>query len=310
MKPAPVEEETADVHHQEASLAADDAAWRGAASRCPLLDAMVPAQTALAKTAAAPQAALAFVYFPHGAIMDRWTPRRQAAISTCRRSSRRCEVAQQDDHRQRACTTRQAKARRPTPSPPAPGWAACAAQKPQSLWRRHRRSDRRAEDRPGHDFPVARSSTDREDGGNGCATATMAAAMARRFPSARPASLCRWRTIPASCSIRLFGVGDTAEERAHRAPTSTPACSISSPTKRKALQRTLGPQDRAMVERLSESVREIERQVQKMEEQDLSTLKLPDVPAGVLPRFRRAAHPDVRHSGAGLPGQPDPRRST
>jgi hypothetical protein len=40
----------------------------------PLLDAMVPALTALAQTAASPQRRVAFVYIPHGVIMDQWTP--------------------------------------------------------------------------------------------------------------------------------------------------------------------------------------------------------------------------------------------
>ena len=49
----------------------------------PLLDAMVPAATALAQTAAAPKLRAGFFYLPHGAIMyntshgpamDKWTP--------------------------------------------------------------------------------------------------------------------------------------------------------------------------------------------------------------------------------------------
>src|SRR5580658_6669143 len=40
----------------------------------PLLDSMVPAQTQLVKTAAKPSPRLGFVYIPHGAIMDKWTP--------------------------------------------------------------------------------------------------------------------------------------------------------------------------------------------------------------------------------------------
>ena len=47
----------------------------GAAIALPLLDAMVPAQTALAATAAAVKPRLGFVYFPHGAVMDRWVPK-------------------------------------------------------------------------------------------------------------------------------------------------------------------------------------------------------------------------------------------
>jgi hypothetical protein len=46
----------------------------GVSVALPLLDAMVPARTALAHTAAAPTPKLGFIYFPHGAIMDRWTP--------------------------------------------------------------------------------------------------------------------------------------------------------------------------------------------------------------------------------------------
>src|SRR6267154_4070553 len=49
----------------------------------PLLDAMVPAATALAQTAATPKLRTGFFYIPHGAIMhntvhgpamDKWTP--------------------------------------------------------------------------------------------------------------------------------------------------------------------------------------------------------------------------------------------
>ena len=46
----------------------------GATVALPLLDAMIPARTLLAATAARPVPRLAFVYFPHGAVMDEWTP--------------------------------------------------------------------------------------------------------------------------------------------------------------------------------------------------------------------------------------------
>src|SRR5215813_5807696 len=46
----------------------------GASIGLPLLDAMIPAGTALAQTAAAPQPRLGFVYFPHGALQDEWQP--------------------------------------------------------------------------------------------------------------------------------------------------------------------------------------------------------------------------------------------
>src|SRR6185369_4249619 len=46
----------------------------GVSLSLPFLTAMVPAATALAKTAAAPKPRLGFFYFPHGAIMEKWTP--------------------------------------------------------------------------------------------------------------------------------------------------------------------------------------------------------------------------------------------
>src|SRR5688572_33457540 len=46
----------------------------GAALSLPLLDAMVPAATALQRTVAAPMRRLGFVYIPHGVIMNQWTP--------------------------------------------------------------------------------------------------------------------------------------------------------------------------------------------------------------------------------------------
>src|SRR6188508_3525625 len=47
----------------------------GATMALPFLDSMVPALTAQGQTVAAAKSRLGFVYLPHGAIMDRWTPK-------------------------------------------------------------------------------------------------------------------------------------------------------------------------------------------------------------------------------------------
>ena len=51
---------------------------RGAAATIglPLLDAMLPAATALANTGQRPTARYAFLHLPHGAIMGQWTPKK------------------------------------------------------------------------------------------------------------------------------------------------------------------------------------------------------------------------------------------
>ena len=51
----------------------------GATLALPLLDAMVPARPLLAQSAAAARTRLGFVYVPHGAIMDKWTPATEGA---------------------------------------------------------------------------------------------------------------------------------------------------------------------------------------------------------------------------------------
>ena len=51
----------------------------GVAVGLPLLEAMVPAFTALAQTAAAPKPRFGAVYFPNGAIVDQWIPEQVGA---------------------------------------------------------------------------------------------------------------------------------------------------------------------------------------------------------------------------------------
>ena len=53
----------------------------GATLALPLLDAMIPARTALAATAANPVKRLGFVYIPMGAHMPQWTPAGTGALT-------------------------------------------------------------------------------------------------------------------------------------------------------------------------------------------------------------------------------------
>src|ERR1700683_4133860 len=51
----------------------------GTSIALPLLDSMIPALTAATKTAASPKTRLGFVYVPHGAVMNQWTPATEGA---------------------------------------------------------------------------------------------------------------------------------------------------------------------------------------------------------------------------------------
>jgi hypothetical protein len=89
---------------------------------------------------------------------------------------------------------------------------------------------------------------------------------------------------PRKVFAQLFGEGDTPEERAAIAnQTKSLLDRISDRTT--ALQRDLGPGDRRRLEAYLETVREIERRVEKAGERDLSGIDLPEAPIGELPDF-------------------------
>ena len=51
----------------------------GVTMALPLLESMIPAATAFGQTAARPRTRLGAIYFPHGAIMPKWTPATEGA---------------------------------------------------------------------------------------------------------------------------------------------------------------------------------------------------------------------------------------
>src|SRR5262249_58377713 len=74
---------------------------------------------------------------------------------------------------------------------------------------------------------------------------------------------------PRKLFQRLFGQGDTPEERKALAAQYASVLDVVA-GKAAALQKRVGPSDRAMLDDYLESVREIGRRVQKMEANDLS----------------------------------------
>jgi hypothetical protein len=98
-----------------------------------------------------------------------------------------------------------------------------------------------------------------------------------------------WRTAtqslpqegnPRTVFQKLFGQGDTAEERAQiLAETGSILDRVQGQAAR--LQGSLGVRDRAIVSDYLDSVREIERRVQMASKQDDSNLDVPDAPVGV-----------------------------
>jgi hypothetical protein len=89
---------------------------------------------------------------------------------------------------------------------------------------------------------------------------------------------------PRKVFTQLFGEGDTPEERdAIAAETKSLLDLISDRTA--ALQKSLGPSDRRVLDEYLDTVREIERRVAKAEQRDLTGLTLPEAPIGELDKF-------------------------
>ena len=86
-------------------------------------------------------------------------------------------------------------------------------------------------------------------------------------------------TDPRAVFERLFGVNDTTDPEARRARTLTNRSLLDDVTDKVAsLQRGLGPRDRAKLEEYLEAVRDVERRIQKAESgvgQDLPTVEQP-----------------------------------
>ena len=240
----------------------------GATIALPFLDAMSPAATAWAQTPAGKTPKrFAFVAFPHGAIMDRWSPKETGTGFTM---SPILEPLQPfRSHLTIVSGLRNKPAETNEPHGYIEqGWLTCV--KP---W----------------DFGKAGP-----DSGVSCdQIAARYVGQDTRLPSlelttAQGGARVAWRTPkqslpqegnPRAVFQKLFGQGDTDKERAD---ILVETGSILDRVKEQAqrLQTSLGVQDRVVVSDYLDSVREIERRVQMAAKQDKSQLSIPDAPVG------------------------------
>ena len=240
----------------------------GATIALPFLDAMNPAATAWAKTAAgsAPKR-LAFVGFPHGAIMDRWSPKE---IGTgYEMSTILAPLAPFREHLTIVSGLRNKPGETPEPHAYIEStWLSCV--KP---WEH------------GVIGPEAGVTADQ--------MAARHIGQDTRLPSlelttAQVGARLAWRTPtqplpqegnPRAVFQKLFGQGDTDAERAAILHETG---SILDRVKGQAarLQTSLGVRDRVVVGDYLDSVREIERRVQMASQQNTTDLDIPDAPVG------------------------------
>jgi hypothetical protein len=258
----------------------------------PLLEAMIPAATALAQTAAVPKMRMGFFYIPHGAIMgntvhgpqmDRWTPSGAGAdfkLSPI--------LASLEPHKKYVTSfgNLQNNAMVGGVHSLAPAtWL--SGTKPD-------RGSRGASMSTTLDQIVAK-----HIGQNTTLPSLEVAAETTQQAAACSGSACFYNTTlsfrdahsplpmehnPRKVFIQLFGEGDTPQERT----------AISDQTRSmldrvrdriNALRRDLGASDRAVLDNYVETVREIERRVQLASSRDLTGINVPEAPIGELNQF-------------------------
>src|SRR5579862_5866390 len=232
----------------------------------PLLESMIPAGAFAATTGKAPKR-FAFIGFPHGAIMDRWSPKETGTNYTMSEILKPLEPFRQ--HMTIVSGLRNKPAE--TPEPHAyieQGWLTCV--KPYDF---------------GKSGPESGVSADQ--------IAVRHIGQETRLPSlelttSQGSARLAWRTPtqslpqegnPRAVFQKLFGQGDTDQERAQiLAETGSILDRVQGEAQR--LQSSIGAKDRVVVSDYLDSVREIERRVQMAEKQSNAELSIPDAPVG------------------------------
>jgi hypothetical protein len=255
----------------------------GATIALPLLDAMVPARTALADTAAAGKQHLAFVYFPHGAVMGKWTPEATGKefalpplLEPLKPFQRQLTIVSGLENKHAAGPTHAI-----TPGTWLSGVTPRISHDPYG----GTTADQVAAAEIGQDTPLPslEVSTEEPVSGGAC-DRNYGCSYGATISFRTPTTPLPMEFNPRKLFQRLFGQGDTPEEREVLAAQYTSILDVVA-DKAASLKQIVGPSDRAMLDDYLESVREIERRVQKMEANDLSHIDLPDAPVGIPASF-------------------------
>jgi hypothetical protein len=256
----------------------------GAAIALPLLDAMIPASTALAATAAAPRPRLGFIYFPHGAVMARWKPEAAGKAFEFPQILKPLEPY-------KASTTvitglRNKGGESSDPHGIISGtWLSCVGPLDQDrAGDRGISADQLAARAIGQDTALPSIELSGESiGGVSCAPG-VGCGYASTVSFRTPTQPLPMEHNPRKVFYQLFGQGDTDEER-HRIVQETGSILDHVRDKAQRMSQTLGPADRAMLTDYLDSVREIERRIQKLSAPGGANIALPDAPLGVPEDF-------------------------
>jgi hypothetical protein len=256
----------------------------GVSLALPLLESMVPAQTLLRKTAGTGASRVGFVYVPHGAIMDQWTPTTEGTgfefpkiLKPLEPFRDRVNVISGLGHRAADSTavhslspTTWLSGVRPKPTQGVDAFAGVTA-------------DQIAAQHIGQDTVLPSMEVAIED------YSALIGACDRDYGCIYMNTLS-WRTPttpmpmeinPRKVFERMFGQGGSAAQRAARRKEDQSILdAILGETK--SLQTTLGSTDKATLDEYLDNIREIERRIERAAASTSDpSLQVPETPAGI-----------------------------
>ena len=253
----------------------------GATVALPFLDAMVPALTAVAKTAANPRMRFGGIYIPHGAIMDQYRPTAEGAgfeftpilkpLETVKDSlivvSNLDRPGDDDSHATASAA-----------------WLSGAIAKKTEGQDFHLGTtiDQVIAKQIGQDtpFPSIEVATEDFAGYVGGCSPAYACAYMNTISWASPTSPVPMEINPRVVFERLFGrPGTGAQRAAHRRQDASVLDSIRADLG--DLERNLGSNDRVRLGEYLDNIREIERRIQRTEDRNAADITQLDAPIGV-----------------------------
>lgn len=260
----------------------------GAALSLPLLDAMFPALTPLAKAAAAPKLRFGASYFPNGAIMQQFTPKQAGPAFEFTEILKPLEPYRD----QLAVITNLTRSH---PGSQVGDHAVSAAGFLTGVWPKRTEAedvlanttiDQVVARRIGQDTPLPSLELATEDftGYVGGCSPGFSCQYMNTLCWSSPKTPLPMETNPRAVFERLFGEPGNVQQRTQRLQNEQ---SVLDSIARDAqdLEKQLGPRDRARLTQYLDNIRELERRIQQIEAHNKSEISAPDAPIGTPDSF-------------------------
>jgi len=252
----------------------------------PLLDSMIPAQTPLSKTAATSKSRLSCIYVPHGATMDKWTPAADGKgfefteiLSPLEKFRDRVSIVSNLAHPAAGGVGSDAGADHARSA----AVFLSGVHPEQGSIHVGTTIDQIAAQRIGQDTPLPSIELSIEEVALSCGSG-YACAYSNTISWKTPTIPLPMENNPQVVFEKLFGDGSNNADRLARKQQSRSLLD-SVMGQVASLQRELPASDRTRLGEYLDDVREIERRIQKAENQIPADLKLPEAPVGVPESF-------------------------